>query len=218
MHHLNRREWLGGLWAQQTNDARNTLSAEQVSPTGALLNDATHKARIYLTAQVPMGKGKVTFSWVARYDSGSNYAASKNVAVGAAAYRTWLTTHLPDPGSNTLPSTYWNNLGLTGTSAEFYSGRGAFRYNDNYDIDFKLGYELPFGVGRTALIGDIKINNLLNHQRQLFWTTGFKGAGASDAINTPIQVSNTATFGTDSHLYTNYQAARSFSATIGLKF
>lgn len=202
------RSWLDTGWQSASGVATNKLSMDQVAANGPLLNDATHKARIYLTAQVPLGKGKVTFSWLAKYDSGYNYDAVMPVDVGAAAFKAQAAT--VDPAYAGLP--------LTGNVGQYYTGRGAFRYNDSYDVDFKLGYELPFGVGKTALIGDIKVTNLLNNQRQLTWDTGFNSSTVP--IGTPIAVGDpTSTgFGTHQNQYSNFQAARGVSATIGLKF
>ncbi len=210
------RSWLGGTWAQYTANPANTLSVNDLAPEGALLQDQTHKARLYLTAQVPMGKGKVTFSWLAKYDSGSTYSAQKNITVGAAAYRAYLGANLPVPAGQS--ATFWNGLSsIPSNTAVFYSGRGAFRTNDYFDIDFKLAYELPLGVGKTALMGDIKVTNLMNHQHQLDWQRAFT-TSTGDPVGSPIRVGNAATFGTDEKNYGYYQAARLFSATIGLRF
>jgi len=81
-------------------------------------------------------------------------------------------------------------------------------------VDFKVAFELPL-FGKSALMGDIKINNLFNHQRRLTWV--------ADSSSTPIDigghyaVDNPTAYGTSTS--PDYFASpRSVAATIGLKF
>ena len=173
----------------------------QFAPDGPLLSDQTYKGRLSLTAKVPIGKGYMSYSWLLRYDSGTDYSAVANNSTQAAKFSALITAPKPS---------------LPGTVPIFYSGRGAFRYNDTYQVDFKLAYEVPIGVGKTRLMGDVQVNNFFNHQQQLSWSNSF--TGSTLAPGAPITVSNRTGFGFDQNNYAYYIAARSVAASIGLRF
>jgi hypothetical protein len=181
----------------------------QFAPDGALLSDQSFKGRLSLTARVPIGKGFMTYSWLLRYDSGTNYSAVENNPTKASAYADF---------AGVASSLFPGNVPI------YYSGRGAFRFNDTYQVDFKLGYEIPF-VGKTRLMGDVKVVNFFNHQQQAYWNNSFNSK--SIAQGQPITVGNNAGFaanggqggfGTDQYNYANYIPARSVAASIGLRF
>lgn len=173
----------------------------QFAPDGPLISDQAFKGRLSLTAKLPIGKGFMSYAWMFRYDSGTNYSAVANNSTNSGLFSATITSPRPS---------------LPGTVPIYYSGRGAFRVNDTYQVDFKLGYEIPLGVGKTRLMGDFQVNNFFNHQQQASFSHGF--TSSTLAIGTPITVANRLTYGQDQQDYSNFIAPRSLSASIGLRF
>ena len=192
-------------WLQNQGSAGFTTpyTTAQFAPDGVLLSDQTFKGRISLMARKPIGKGFMTYSWLLRYDSGTSYSAVMNNKTNAGSYAT--SVGLP---SNLFP----------GTVPIFYSGRGAFRFNDTYQVDFKLGYEVPMGVGKTRLMGDVTVTNLFNHQQQAQWNTGFSSSTVNQTAPITVAQQGANGFGYDQYNYANYIPARSVAASIGLRF
>lgn len=196
---LNLYYWMQNQGPVQAFTTPYTVS--QIMPDGVLGSDQAFKGRLSLTARVPVGKGYMSYSWLLRYDSGTPYSAVENNRTNAAAFATYAGV-----SSSLFPSSV----------PVYYSGRGAFRFNDTYQVDFKLAYEVPLGVGKTRLVGDMKVSNLFNHQQQGLWNTGF--SSTSLAQGTPITVSQPGVFGTDMQSYSYYIAARTVAASLGLRF
>jgi hypothetical protein len=169
----------------------------EFAPYGFLLNDQTHKARIYVVATMPIGKGRISYSAALKYDSGSVYSAAMNNS---------LASYLPAPGAG-IPT-------FATTWAHFYGERGAFRFNDQQSVDVKIDYAIPVW-GKVQVMGDIQINNVFNTQKQIGYTNTF--SNTTVAYNAPIRV-NSMAFGTDLGRSGNYAAGRTTTASIGLKF
>jgi hypothetical protein len=131
--------------------------------TGPLLQDQTHRARVYLTAELPLGKGKISYSALLRYDSGTNYSAAEAAPLGL--------TNLPSPAP-AAPSNY----------TQFYGGRGQYSYNDTYQVDFKIGFKVPLAVWRMQLIGDLQINNVFNTQMVSSFDTTMAAYGGQTVL------------------------------------
>jgi hypothetical protein len=143
------------------------------APTGPLLQDQAHRARVYLTAELPLGKGKISYSALLRYDSGNNYSAAEAAPLGIAA-------NLPAPAP-ARPSSY----------IQYYGGRGQYSYNDTYQVDFKIGFKVPLALWRVQLIGDLQINNVFNTQMVSTFDTTMAPYGGQ----TVLFVNDATTFG-----------------------
>jgi hypothetical protein len=129
---------------------RNIMQAQGVSdqamaPTGPLFQDQRNRIRLFATADLPMGKGKMSYSWLLKYDTGTEWSA-------AAAYPlpTPVTRLAGDPAA---PATYTN----------YYGGRGQYSDNDSVTCDFKVNYAVPLGWDKLQLIGDVLVTNVFNH-------------------------------------------------------
>lgn len=201
---LNLRNWLlssghtpgyvGGAWSQ-----------DDIAPEGALSSDRAHKLRMIAMARLPLGKGWVSYSFIGSYDSGAPYSAVGANATQSALFLAGLPA---TPARPTAPTSF----------GRFYSGRGAFRTNDFYSVDFKFAFEVPVAFG-VKLMGDVTVNNVFNNFLQRGWNAGFSGTTVSAANRAnPLQVADRSQFGTDSGLYTNYAGSRSVAASIGLRF
>lgn len=180
------------------NPANQAISEDQFAPNGALLNDRPNKARIYLVATLPLGKGRISYSAALRYDSGTNYSA--NAAASMTGY--------VRPASAIVPAmaTAWT---------QWSSPRGAFRQNDSTQTDVKIDYALPI-YGKVQVMGDIQINNVFNTMQVLFWNTGFSTTVLP--LGSQPRVTNPSAFGRTNNDFNNYQQGRTVMASLGLKF
>ena len=190
---LYMRNW---LLAPSSGFVGGAYKTSEFAADGPLTSDRTHKLRVSTIARVPLGKGFVSYSFIANYDSGQPYSATASQSTQAGL--------IPGPRPG-LPSTF----------TVFYDGRGAFRYNDSHSVDFKLAYDTPIALG-LRLIGDFSVYNMFNQITQYAWNTGYTSSTLSRTA--PIAVASRSTFGTDSGQYSNYFGRRSFSASLGLRF
>ena len=168
--------------------------------TGPLLQDQTHRARLYLTAVLPLGKGQISYSTLVRYDSGNNYSAAEGAPLGFT-----VADNLPLPAP-TAPNAY----------TQFYGGRGQYSYNDTFQVDFKIAFQVPLALWRMKLIGDLQINNVFNTQMVSTFNTDVAGFGGQ----TVFFVNDGRAFGTtEPGTGKNYFInARSLAFSLGLQF
>ncbi len=166
--------------------------------TGPLLQDQTHRARLYLTAVLPLGKGQISYSTLVRYDSGNNYSAAETAPLGIAA-------NLPAPAP-ARPSNY----------LQYYGGRGQYSYNDTYQVDFKVAFKVPLALWRMQLIGDLQINNVFNTQMVSTFDTTFPGYFGQSVL----YVNDATVFGTTQpgSGIDYFVSARSLAFSLGLQF
>ncbi|NTW84855.1 MAG: TonB-dependent receptor [Holophagaceae bacterium] len=168
------------------------------APTGPLLQDQTQRARVYMTATLPLSKGQISYSWLLRYDSGNNYSAANSGALG-------FTSSLPAPAPS-RPGTY----------TQYYGGRGQYSYNDTYQVDFKIAFKVPLALWRAQLIGDLQINNVFNTQMVYSFDTSMYTGSAVPVL----YVNDATTFGTTQpgsglNYFIN---ARSVAFSLGIQF
>lgn len=186
------------------------LTDADIASTGPLVQDQTHRGRIWLTAVMPLGKGSVSYSFLLRYDSGTHFAVS-----GTAPINPTMPYLYGVPGD---PLTRVSNRPTTYT--QFYTQRGAYSQNDTYRADFKLNFQIPMGLpgfaSKLMLIGDLQVQNLFNSQlvgsvrtTMRNDTAGSNWVGITDAPN----------FGTTkASLGSYWMGGRYVMASMGLKF
>lgn len=176
------------------------LSDDVFAPVGRLLNDQTHRARLHLSAVVPLGKGQISYSWLLRYDSGGVWSAAS-----AAPFTPALPSYLNMASSRPL------------TYTKFYGGRGQYSYNDTYQVDFKMSWQLPLGLWRVMLIGDVQVDNLFNTIIQGSYSTALAPTGSfgANALYLDASIFGTPRSGSGINYWTN---GRSVGASIGVKF
>ncbi len=114
----------------------------QANPTGYLPGDQRHKLRAWASYDMPTHFGNFNASLLQRYDSGTPYSASGLIS----------TSKITNPGYQTPPTrvTY------------FFSGRGAYRWDNISSTDLGLTYELP--ISRFAVFAQAKMVNIFNQQ------------------------------------------------------
>ncbi len=185
---------------------RNGTPLAEYTPEGLLLSNQTHKARLYVTASLPLGKGRISYTALLRYDSGTVF--------GAAGTKNWGPGAIP---TDLYPTTVPTNPALPSNYTAWFSQRGAFTGNDSYQVDAKIDWSLPLGFRKLQLMGNLQIDNVFNTQIRTGYVNNF--ITASQPYNvTGLAVANPATFGTDAGNYAYWIQARNVSASIGLKF
>lgn len=170
------------------------------APEGFLPNHRPHKARLHISTIRPLSRGRITYTAMVRYDSGGNF--------GARTAEKLPTTVNPIP--NGAPAT---------TYTAWFSKRGAFNFNDTYQVDFKTDWVIPIGFKTMAFMGYLQIENVFNTQVQGTYDSNFAATqGGASYGNTSLAVANPKTFGTDAGASVNWLQARTVRASLGLKF
>ncbi|HEX7152102.1 MAG TPA: carboxypeptidase regulatory-like domain-containing protein [Thermoanaerobaculia bacterium] len=122
----------------------------QRAPVGYLLADQRHKARGWVSYDLPTPFGNFNFSLLERFDSGTPFSA-----IGTINTNTY-TAH-----TNGLLNGY--SYAVPQTTATYYFGeRGAYRWDDVLATDFALNYDVP--VGPVRLFAQAEVVNVLNSQ------------------------------------------------------
>lgn len=218
-------------WATQYYNFRDALLAngwdtKDYAPHGLLMADQTHKLRLHFTYTQPLGKdGKITYSLMGRYDSGYTWSArSGNTTKLEASDNLSPWTVLDGENALLLPPGAPSQVAAA--SFAYYSdARGGFRVPDSHQLDFKIDFLAPIGVGKAKLMGNVMITNVLNKMMLTSYDNTLADAnGAITPDNRmPLRVNNPAIFGTGFKApgvydYKNFLPGRSFSASLGLKF
>jgi hypothetical protein len=140
------------------------LNYSRRQPTGYLLGDETHRARVWAGYDFTTPLGNINTSVIQSADSGRPYSAVGTVdASGTNANFKYV-------GAPVKPAYY--TLSQLGTSHNYYfSDRGAFRTSSIFSTDLALNYELPFhGTSFFAqgqvlnVFNNSKVNNLVSGQ------------------------------------------------------
>jgi len=191
------------------------LTDQDIAPSGPLVSDQTHRARLNFTLDMPMDKGHLSYSALVRYDSGGTWSAAFAHPLGQNAY----DPTKPYPTGDQAPLMNITNAPpAPATYTQYYGGRGQYTTNDTYQVDLKVSYKLPLGYGPLMLIGDLQINNVFNAMQQ----ASYSGATASLPYGGNaffLQTTGPSKFGTADPSVGNYWiAGRSMGASVGLRF
>ncbi|HJV21158.1 MAG TPA: TonB-dependent receptor [Holophagaceae bacterium] len=186
------------------------LTDAQIAPDGPLTNDQTHRVRLSFTLERPLDKGRITYSALARYDSGSNWSANYSRPLGQNGYDQYGN---PGPMQN-IP----NAPAAPASFTYYYGGRGQYTFNDTYQVDLKVSYRIPLGYKMFQLMGDIQVSNLFNQILKVGYSTSRAplpyGSNYLFLNTTPY-----GTFGGANAQEGNYwTSGRSFATSIGLRF
>ncbi len=119
------------------NSYREYKAFARNNPVGLLPNDQTHKARLWISYDQPVGfLGNVNVSLLQRFDSGTPYSATGNVNVGS---------FVTNPGYATPPT----------SQLYYFSDRGEFRTEDVTATDLALNWSLPISVVNLFFQGEV---------------------------------------------------------------
>jgi outer membrane receptor protein involved in Fe transport len=175
------------------------LNYPQRIPTGYLLGDQTHRAKIWGGYDMPSPIGNFNLSVIQSADSGRPYSAAGTIdATGTNANFKYV-------GAPTKPSYY--TLSQLGTShTYFFSARGAYRTPSVFSTDLAVNYEIPisklmlFAQGQVVnIFNNSRVNNLVGGQFDTTVRTS-RANGLSSGLSpfnpykdTPIECAQTAT-------------------------
>ena len=189
-------------------DRPEFYSAERHYPTGRFDDYQEHRARIYTTYDVGLGKaGTVTLGGVYRYDSALTYSLfTNNVAITPQQLAR-------NPGYARPPT----------TQTLFYAERGSEEFNPSNLFDFSLYYEIP--VYKTARpFFKVELRNAFNKQPLIGFnrTVNPDPASPRDSLGLPTGYIKASTFGTPQNNYTSTEPhvpqPRTLLFAVGLRF
>lgn len=172
------------------------------APTGALLADQEHRARVWLSFDQPLGAfGNLNVAALQRFDSGTPYSAFTN-ALPVAPY-------VDDPGYATAPS----------TATYFFSDRGEFRWEDTTATDLALNWS--GAMSRLNLFVQGEVINLFDESAQINGNTTISLLEPFNPFTeTPVEGvhwAKRAAFGTATSP-NHYQLPRTYRVSVGLRF
>ncbi|HUP65932.1 MAG TPA: TonB-dependent receptor [Thermoanaerobaculia bacterium] len=172
------------------------------SPVGLLLQDQTHKARLWVAYDQPLGGlGNLNISLLQRFDSGTPYSAF-TAALPVVDY-------VNDPGYATPPD-----------SVEyFFSDRGEFRWEDQTATDLALNW--TGGAFGLNLFAEAEVFNLFDESAQI---NGNTSVAVLEPFNpfteTPVEGvhwQKGGNFGNATSV-NHYQLPRTYRFSLGLRF
>ncbi len=161
---FNNRFWL----------SRGGVTPEQMSPSGALLNDTPHVARLNLGYGLSLGKGRINANLSFQYASGRNWTASMSTPFPMgevkALYDAELARYQADAKNYPRPTSY------PLTWSKFYSDRGAYHQNDTFNADLDLTWEVPL-YKQVRVFGNLHLVNIFNRIYPQAYNTEFRSSG-----------------------------------------
>ena len=197
-------EWAGGgPFGDNIYMYQEYQAYDQRRPEGVLPNDSTHKLRLWLGYDLPMGSfGNLNFSLLERFDTGTPYQAVATIDTGDYV--------ACDPCGYENPDS---------THAYYFSDRGAFRRDDVTATDLAVNYEVP--IGRVNLFVQGEIINAFNEQAVVWGPTSIRLLEDFDPFTeTPVEGTHwekRSSFGqaTDPD---DYQLPRTYRISLGVRF
>jgi hypothetical protein len=178
------------------------------APYGYLRSHQLLKGRLTLIGRYALHRGgHVTFSWVGEYNTTRSNSPTASVRVGD------LYREYPLPSIGTLPS--WNENFI-----RHYMARGAWSNNDTFRVVMNTSWQVPLGIKKVSLIGNLQIYNLFNTIRQTgIYKAYLSGSGEESMFPIAYDVS---TYGTTRPGTVNevgyYNSGRYASSSLGLRF
>jgi outer membrane receptor for ferrienterochelin and colicin len=169
-------------------DRPEFYSAERHYPTGRFDDYQQHRARVFTTYDLQLGKaGTVTPGATYRYDSALTYSLlTNNVAITPQQLAR-------NPGYARPPT----------VQTIFYAARGSEEANPSHLFDFSLYYEIP--VYKTARpFFKAELRNAFNKQPLILFnrTVNPDPASPRDSLGLPTGYIKASTFGTPQNNYT----------------
>ena len=155
------------------------------NPTGYLGSDQRHKARAWVSYDLPTFLGNFNFSLLQRFDSGTPYSAAGSIYIASGgrcvAGVNGATSTCPtnDPAAG---GPGYIAISPFSTNTYYFSERGEFRTDDITATDFALNYSLP--LGRAQLFFQGEVINLLNNQGVVNVNTTVRTATTSACVQT----------------------------------
>jgi len=151
-----------GPVASAPTSYREYKAFAQNNPIGFLVNYQTHRARLWVAYDQPLGAfGNLNVSLLERFDSGTPYSAVSTVHV-----RSFVT----NPGYATPPT----------SAAYFFSDRGEFRTDTVTSTDLGINWSVPFA--KVTFFAQGEIINLFNEQAVVAPSTAIRTFNSASQV------------------------------------
>lgn len=188
-------------------DYSELYSAARHFPDGRLNDFQRHKARVWATYDVSLGRaGRADMSLMWRYNSGLTASlVANNQAFTATQLARWAAA-----GYASLPSFQLNDV--------FYGERGSVQFAGAHLFDVALNYELPlFRSLRPWFKADVR--NVMNKQALIGYNTNVRQDPNTpvDALGLRTGYQPTSAFG-QARNNADYTIPREFRFSVGLRF
>jgi outer membrane receptor for ferrienterochelin and colicin len=161
------------------------LNYPNANPIGFLGADQRHKARGWITYDMPTFLGNFNFSVLERFDSGTPYSAAGSVYVSNGSGSRCTAAALANTGFNPCPSnatTQYTNIFGSSTNTYFFGQRGQFRTDNLVATDLAVNYHLP--ISKAQLFVEGELINAFNHQAATNVNTQILTATTSACVQT----------------------------------
>jgi hypothetical protein len=155
------------------------------NPVGFLAQDARHKARGWLSYDLPTPVGSFNFSALERFDSGTPYSAAGNIYVASGSGSRCTASLLAGTGFNPCPSnatTQYTNISGSSFDTYYFGPRGQFRTDSLKATDLSINYSLP--VSKAQLYFEGQVLNTFNAQAAINVNSTVRTALNSSCIQT----------------------------------
>jgi len=140
-----------GPFGDQIASYKEYKAFKQHNPSGYLPNDQTHKARVWLSYDQPIGRaGALNFSLLERFDSGTPYSARANVRV---------SSYVTNPGYASRPTRVMY----------YFSDRGDYRWDTATATDLAVNWSLP--IWKTEFFIQGEVLNVFDESAQVSGNT-----------------------------------------------
>jgi hypothetical protein len=196
-----------GEYPAELNNGIHQPTEQQIAPYGYLSSDRPIVIRTWANYQKQVfGNGNLNLGMYAEYISGAPYSHSASAAMGNSA------------------GGYFADRLYGSSYTRYFSDRGAFRFNSQYNASLQVGYDHVL-YKRVKIFGHANITNIFNHQMLISWNTAgtslYNAGGGvyqTDTLNRPdARFLPGDSYGkpTSSN---NYLGARNVRLVMGLKF
>ena len=191
-----------GPIADTINSYREYKAFAAHNPTGPLLADQEHRARVWASWDQPLGSfGNLNITALQRFDSGTPYSAFTRAQP--------VADFVTNPGYATAPSTV----------TYYFSDRGEYRWDDLTSTDLALNWTR--GLGPVSLFIQGEILNIFDESALINGNTSVVLLdGFNPFTETPVEGVHWEKgddFGTGTDV-DHFQLPRTYRVSLGLKF
>ena len=139
----------------------------QNAPIGFLNEDQRHKLRVWGDWGIGTPIGRFNVGVIERYDSGLPYSASATINLPASFLTNAAGQPIYPDGSTRDPNHQYANIPVSTTY--FFSGRGAYRFDNLIATDLALNYEIP--IKSVGFFAKGEVRNAFNHKANVGYGT-----------------------------------------------
>lgn len=166
----------------------NGRDVSYYAPYGNLIGDQRHKASLYLNYINKTTQGGIfTGSLLFNYTGGATYSLTRSQFYGSevAAAATAAGSTIASQYSSAYPN-----------YTRYYGPRGIGRFNDTFNFDLKLGFDLPI-ISKVRFFSEVTVFNVFNHWQRTSFSTATTTTGGNPLTTSPMSGYRTSAWGTN---------------------